>query len=203
MTSGQRFARLVTRLVVRQPALWRLLRPPMRRMFDRLAPAWDARRGVPYLEPALDALAEPPRRVLDRGTGTGRAAAVLARRWPGAEVLGVDVSERMVEEARRAAPPELGGRIRFEVADAAALPFGDGSFDLVVLANMIPFFDELARVVAPAGHVLVGFSSGAGTPIYVPPGRLRDELGRRGFTDLSEFAAAGGTALLARRGDRT
>ena len=202
MTCGQRFARLVTRLVVRQPALWALLRAPLGRQFDRLAPSWDARRGIRHLEPALDAVEQAPARILDLGTGTGRAAAVLARRWPEADVLGVDVSPGMVAEARRSLPPELAGRVRFEVADAARLPYEDAAFDLVVLANMIPFFDELARVVAPGGHVAFGFSNAAGTPIYVPPERLRAELGRRGFSDFAEFAAAGGTSLLARRTDR-
>jgi hypothetical protein len=68
---------------------------------------------------------------------------------------------------------------------------------------MIPFFDELARVVKPGGQALFAFSMGAGTPIYVPAERLRTELGRRGFTEFAEFAAGNGTALLARKGDRS
>jgi ubiquinone/menaquinone biosynthesis C-methylase UbiE len=117
-------------------------------------------------------------------------------------VLGVDFSPVMIEQARRQLPPELGGRVRFEVADAAQLPFEDASFDLVVLANMIPFFDELARVVAPGGHVAFGFSNAERTPIYVRPETLRSELARRGFTDFAEFAAEGGTSLLAHKPDR-
>jgi SAM-dependent methyltransferase len=197
-----RFARLVTRAVVRAPALWTLLRGPLRRTFDGLAAQWDPHRPVDHLGPALARIEEAPRRILDLGTGTGRAAAALARRWPGAEVLGVDLSPEMIEQARTHVPTELASRVRFEVADAAQLPYDDGAFDLVVLANMIPFFDELARVVASGGHVVIGFSSGAATPIYVSPERLRAELGRRGFTDFAEFAAAGGTSLLARRTDR-
>jgi hypothetical protein len=64
---------------------------------------------------------------------------------------------------------------------------------------MIPFFGELARVVAPGGTVVVAFSAGAGTPIYVSPDRLRRELGRRGFVDFEELDAARGTALVARK----
>ena len=96
-------------------------------------------------------------------------------------------------------PAELRDRVRYEVADAARLPFEDGAFDLVTLANMIPFFDELARVVAPGGTVVVAFSAGAGTPIYVSSERLRRELGRRGFGDFEELGAARGIALLARK----
>jgi SAM-dependent methyltransferase len=107
----------------------------------------------------------------------------------------------MLTQARQATPPELADRVRFEAADAAQLPFPRSSFDLVVLANMIPFFDELERVVASGGHVLFSFSGGPQTPIWVPPERLREELGRRGFTDFADFAAEPATALLARKAD--
>jgi ubiquinone/menaquinone biosynthesis C-methylase UbiE len=199
---GRRFARLATDVVVRRPALWRLFRGPIRRQFARVAPQWDAMRVPGHLdsfEAALDALPAPPERALDLGTGTGAAAVAIARRFPEAVVVGVDLAPEMLAEAREKTPPELAPRVRFQTADAAALPFEDASFDLVALANMIPFFDELARVVTPGGHVAVGFSSGAETPIYVSPERLRAELGRRGFTDFAEFAAGRGTGFLARR----
>jgi SAM-dependent methyltransferase len=198
----QRFARLVTDLAVRRPALWRLLRRPLRWQFDRLAAGWDEGRSpnrLRGLEAALALLDAAPARVLDVGTGTGDAALALARRWPDAEVVGVDVSERMVEEARRKLPDELAGRLRFEAGDAASLPYDDGRFDLVALNNAIPFFDELARLVAPGGHVVVGSSAGAGTPIYVAPSRLREELARRGFGGFREASAGASTGFLARK----
>jgi len=105
----------------------------------------------------------------------------------------------MLAEARRKTSPELAERIRFENGDASALPFADGSFELVAHANMIPFFDELARVLAPGGQALFAFSFGRETPIYVTPERLKEELRRRGFTEFAEFAAGQGTALLARK----
>lgn len=199
------FARLSTDLVVRWPFLWRLLRRPLRRMFDQLAPSWGLRRAPDYLAAfnlALDELDRPPTRVLDLGSGTGEPTVALARRWPSAEVTGVDMSPGMVEEATRRLPADLHGRVRYEVADASALPFPDGLFDLVTLVNMIPFFDELARVVAGSGYVLVFATQGAGTPIYVPALRLRAELRRRGFEDFAEFAAGAGTSLLSRKTDR-
>src|SRR5258708_2109919 len=171
----------------------------MRKQFDKLAPVWDARRSPEAfltVGVGLDRLAQPPKRVLDLGTGTGSVARILAERYPSAEIVAVDLSPRMIEEARsRTAAPN----VRLEVADAERLPFDDGAFDLVTLANMIPFFDELARVVAPGGHVLFSFSLGPGTPIYVTPERLRQELGRRGFAEFAELSAGAGTALVARK----
>ncbi|HEY1565311.1 MAG TPA: class I SAM-dependent methyltransferase [Gaiellaceae bacterium] len=201
MIDAQRFARLVTDAVVRRPLLWRLFRRPLRAMFDRLAATWETRIGPHHLwalELALEDV-PAPRRVLDLGTGTGVVAIALAGRYPEAEVVGVDLSSGMIEEARRKLPPAFTDRVRFEVGDASALSRPDGEFELVVLSNMIPFFDELARVVAPGGTLVLSFSKGAGTPIYVPPERLREELGRRGFTEFAEFSADPATALRAQR----
>ncbi len=197
MTLGQRFARLVTTAVVRVPAAWRLFRGPLTRSFDRLAPTWEGRLSDERLRPmteALDALPAPPRRVLDLGTGTGRVARIVSGLWPDAEVVGADVSPGMIDEARR-----IGGPVHYDVADSASLPYHDGAFDLVTLNNMIPFFDELARVTAPGGHVAVAYTMGAKTPIYVPLERVRSELLRRGFTHVADFAAGPGEALLARK----
>ena len=201
MIDARRFARLVTDAVVRRPALWRVLRRPLRRMFDGLAPTWESRIGPHHLgalELALEDLTEPGH-ALDLGTGTGVVALALAERYPEAEVMGVDLSPAMIEEARRKLPPELDGRVRFEVGDASELELPDGAFELVALSNMIPFYDELARVLAPRGTLVLSFSRGSGTPIYVPPERLRRELERRGFTEFAEFSADPATALRATR----
>lgn len=203
-TAGRRFARLATQVVVARPALWRLFRSPIRRQFGSLASSWEARIGPEGLVPlgaALDQLGEAPRKALDLGTGTGKAARVMAKRFPDIEVVGVDLAPEMVEEARRLVPPELAGRVSFEVADGASLPFPDGAFDLVVLQNMIPFFEELGRVTAPGGHAVFAFSRGAETPIWVPPEKLRTRLGEVGFGDVQVLAAGAGVAVLAARAD--
>ena len=85
--------------------------------------------------------------------------------------------------------------MRFVAADASVLPFPNDSFGLVAHANMIPFFDELVRVLEPGGQVLFAFSLGVETPIYVPAERLRAELERRGFMDFAEFAAGDGHSV--------
>jgi ubiquinone/menaquinone biosynthesis C-methylase UbiE len=195
--NAQRIARLVTDVVVRRPLLWRVVRGRVRTLFDALAPSWEDRLGPHHLTALELALAGlgPPSRVLDLGTGTGVAAFALARRFPEADVVGVDLAPAMVAEAERRRPPELAGRVRLQVADAARLPFDDGAFELVVLMNAIPFFDELARVTARGGAVVCSFSLGPETPIYVAERRLRRELGRRGFADFATFAADPATAF--------
>lgn len=85
--------------------------------------AWDPAQYLKFadhrLRPALDLLARidasAPARVVDLGCGTGNVSAVLATRWPQAQVLGVDPSDTMLAKARAEHPG-----LRFEAADAAA-----------------------------------------------------------------------------------
>ena len=197
MTLGQRFARLVTNVVVRVPFLWRVFRAPLTRNFDRLAPEWDAtrvsRERLAPMVAALESLPDAPDRALDVGTGTGAVARLMTELWPDADVIGVDASAGMIAEARRL------GRERYEIADASGLPFEDASFDLVTLNNMIPFFDELERVTKPGGLVAIAFSMGDRTPIWVPLPTVRARLEQRGFAHVADFASGPGLALLARK----
>jgi SAM-dependent methyltransferase len=202
LPAARRFARLTTRVVVSRPTLWRLFRRPLRASFDSLAPQWHDLVSVDGLAPLAEALGRleaPPARVLDLGTGTGKAAQLVAERFPEAEVLGVDLSPGMIAEAVRLLPRELAGRVRFQVADASALPLDDEAFDLVVLLNMIPFFSELGRVTAAGGAIVVAHTSGTETPIWTPPETLRGKLQPLGFERFEELAAGSGTALLARK----
>jgi ubiquinone/menaquinone biosynthesis C-methylase UbiE len=198
-----RFARFVTQVVVRMPWLWRLFRPALTRTFDRLAPTWDSRSvdqiRLGAIALALDAVEPPPQTVLDLGTGSGSVARQAAARWPDAEITGADVSAGMVEEARRRA---TSARQRYDIADASRLPYADGAFQLVALNNMIPFFDELARVTAPGGRVAIAFSRGPETPIWVPLDRVRAELEKRNFAHITTFSNGLGQSLLARKNDQ-
>jgi SAM-dependent methyltransferase len=202
---GQKFARLATNAVMRSPRLWRVFRPLMRKQFDAIAGTWDTMRAADHLAPyeaALEAIDPPPVRALDLGTGTGQGVFAIAKRFPEAEVVGVDLATAMLEEAERKTPVDLRGRVRFEASDASALPYPNESFDLVAHANMIPFLDELVRVLQPGGQALFAFSLGDQTPIYVSAERLRAELALRGLMDFAEFAAGKGTALVARKPPR-
>jgi ubiquinone/menaquinone biosynthesis C-methylase UbiE len=200
MTLGQRFVRLATDGVVRWPWLWPLFRPLIRRQFDRLAPVWDTMRmedSFASYDAALVRMSDQITKALDVGTGTGAGARLIRERFPSAEVVGVDLATGMLDEARKLVPD-----VSFVEGDAAKLPFDDKSFDLVAHQNMIPFLDEVGRVLRPGGWTLFAFSAGPETPIWVTPERLRTELERRGFTEFAEIAAGRGIAVVARAADR-
>ena len=113
-----------------------------------------------------------PQRVLDIGTGAGGSAALIARTFPAATVVGVDVSRAMVAEAqRRHSQPNL----EFRRASARRTPFGDGEFDLVTVHNAIPELHELRRLLAPGARVL---SASTFSPLaertHAERGRWRD-----------------------------
>jgi ubiquinone/menaquinone biosynthesis C-methylase UbiE len=197
---GRSYARFATNVAVRFPRFWPLVRPLIRKQFDLLAPVWDSMRSPDAfapLEAALGTVDGPVGAALDVGTGTGAAALEIAERFPSARVVGVDIASEMVERARQKASGHA--NVSFEVGDASALPYDDASFDLVTAANMIPFFDELARVVRPGGAVVVAFSLGPQTPIYVAADRIRKQLAPRGFTEFAEIEAGRGSAFVARK----
>jgi SAM-dependent methyltransferase len=94
-------------------------------------------------------------RTLDIGCGEGRVSRDLASR--GHRVTGVDLSPTLARHARAA--DELGAYV---AADAASLPFRDGSFDLAVaynsLQNVLDLHGaarEAARVLRPAGRLCI------------------------------------------------
>jgi trans-aconitate 2-methyltransferase len=78
-------------------------------------PTWDPRQYLKFadhrLRPALDLLAqiqlEDPRLVFDLGCGPGNITRLLAERWPGARVVGIDSSADMLAKARREAPAAI------------------------------------------------------------------------------------------------
>jgi demethylmenaquinone methyltransferase/2-methoxy-6-polyprenyl-1,4-benzoquinol methylase len=99
--------------------------------------------------------------VVDLATGTGDLALAIARRFPEARIVGVDLSLEMMrrgrEKARRAG---LDGRISFVVADVTALPFREGVADCVVdafllrhIPSLADAFVEFGRVLRPGGEV--------------------------------------------------
>ena len=99
------------------------------RWAGRLAGRLHARVTADLLAAALP----PGARVLDVGTGPGLLPLRIATACPQLTVDAVDLSPQMIDRARhRAAETEQAGAVTFTVADVAALPFPDATFDLVV-----------------------------------------------------------------------
>lgn len=101
-------------------------------------------------------LPPPAGLTLDVGCGEGRLTRELSQR--GYDVVGIDASAALVDEARAVDPSG-----RYEVASIDALPFADGAAELAVCVNVLPHVHdlhaaavELARVLAPDGTFLIG-----------------------------------------------
>ncbi len=136
-----------------------------------------------------------PGSVLDAGCGTGRVAVELDRR--GIDVVGVDLDERMLEEARGKAPHVrwvLGDLVDVEIARpdsaAGAATAAMREFDVIVMAGNVMVFVEvgteaaivanMARHLSPGGRLVTGFRLGL-TPLT--------------FFDYDRFAADAGLEL--------
>ena len=123
--------------------------------YDRVGAVMSFGQDPRWRRALVDAVApEPGMRILDVATGTGMVAFALAAR--GAEVVGLDQSEAMLDArpARLQRTPELAGRLSFVLGEAEALPFADGEFDALSFTYLLRYVDdpaatmrELARVV--------------------------------------------------------
>ena len=94
--------------------------------------------------------------VLDLGSATGATGRRVAKRFRRAHVVSLDLSRAMLEQTRR--NRRWLSRSSFVQADAHRLPFADGSFDLVIANQLLPWvsdfqglFAEVARVLADGG----------------------------------------------------
>jgi trans-aconitate 2-methyltransferase len=113
--------------------------------------------------PARDLLArvraDKPRRIVDMGCGPGNSTELLADRYPGAEILGLDSSPAMLEEARRRLP-----NVRFDFADATVwVP--DADVDLV-FANAV--YQWIPRHLERLARVLAALARGAALAVQMP-----------------------------------
>ncbi len=150
------------------------------------SPPWDIGRPQPAFLRLADAGALTGA-LLDAGCGTGEHTILAARR--GAEALGIDVSARAIEIARRKAA-ERGVETTFQVLDALRLDTLGESFDTILDSGLFHVFDDAARsryvaaiyaVLRPGGHLhLMCFSD-----------RQPGDWGPRRVTDAELRAAFG------------
>jgi SAM-dependent methyltransferase len=122
----------------------RVLAPVLGRLYRRVA-----------AEVAVELAARGRHRratILDLGCGPGDLVVEISRRLRDARVVGLDVSPSMLLWAGRHATTD--GRVKFVVGDAADLPFGDASVDLVVSTLSLHHWSEPADVFAEISRVL-------------------------------------------------
>lgn len=117
-----------------------------------------------FADPAADmarrAAALHPKRVLETAAGTGIATRAIRTALPAdADLVATDLNMPMLDIARTRFG--AGEKVRFEAADATALPFKDGAFDLVICQFGVMFYPdrdlgyrEVKRVLEPGGHYL-------------------------------------------------
>lgn len=179
-------------------------------LFDRWAPSYD-RPGLQLLtyRPVHDAVlarvrGSTPSTIVDVGCGTGQLTRRLARRFPDASVVGVDLSAGMLATAGGRLGGDVGRKLSLLRADAARLPFGASTVDLVVCTESFHWYpdqpgvlDGMADVLRPGGQLVIASiatatgvgerllrsATGArGTPISaLPPNRLAALLRRSDF----------------------
>lgn len=129
--------------------------------FDKII-SWGG-KGNPRLG-LLEALGHAPQTILDVCVGTAASAMLVATYFPHSRVLGVDISEDMLAEARRHI--RQNGLTNLEVKNmpAQSLALADGSFDAVMISFALHEFEpalrdkifaEMARVLKPGGTLCV------------------------------------------------
>ena len=97
--------------------------------------------------------------LLEIGCGVGAQLRLLARRYPGLCMTGVDISDNQIQRARLHLAKELSaGRLALHTAHGEELPFADGSFDAIYICfvlehipDPVAVIREASRVVAPDG----------------------------------------------------
>ena len=162
----------------------------------------EGNRGL--LDSVLEAAAPTPgTRAVDVGFGGGYTLDRLAPLVRPARVAGVEISEAMISAVRR----RCGDAYDLHRADAAALPFPDGSVDLVLSVNTIYFWpdparvlSEMNRVLKPGGRLVLGYRSRLilwTSPVTWFGFRLHSDrrvgqlLGEAGFTSAIRAARLG------------
>lgn len=141
------------------------------RMFDSIAPTYDTlnhrlslnidkgwrKRAIKQLLPFA------PKTVLDIATGTGDFAILAAQMLQPSRLVGVDISQRMMDIGlKKVVEAELQGIISFEKEDCLSLSFADETFDAVTAAFGIRNFQdldrgltEMCRVLRKGGHLSI------------------------------------------------
>lgn len=144
---------------------------PIAAMFDRISPKYDALNHLLSFnidkvwrrKAAKEVAKHHPADILDLATGTADLAIALAKHNPQARIIGIDISERMLEIGHeKVKQQKLENQIVLRFGDAATLPFEDGTFDVVTVAFGVRNFEdldkglsEISRVLKPGGQAVI------------------------------------------------
>ncbi len=136
----------------------------IQKQYDRLANIYDL-RWRNYIINTLTFLhnwekIQPQAMILDVACGTGEFERLLLEKNPTQKIIGIDISEKMLDLARQ--KYDAFSNVEFQQASVHSLPFDSDYFDVVVCANSFHFFDqpqlalqEMKRVVKPNGKVII------------------------------------------------
>lgn len=143
-------------------------------------------RSRPFFELLARVAAEDPRRVADLGCGPGTLTAALARRWPAAEVHGIDSSPEMIEAAQalpaaEARPAGGGQRLSFALGDVRDWQPG-GRVDVIVSNAVLQWVPDHLGVL----HRWAGFLQPGGWLAVQVPGNF----GQPSHAALRELASS-------------
>ena len=136
---------------------------PIAAMFDRISPKYDALNHLLSLnidkvwrrKAAKTATKKQPNAILDLATGTGDLAIALAKRNPQAHIIGMDISEKMLDIGKaKVAQQMMENQIELGLGDAASLPFEGDSFDAVTVAFGVRNFENLDNSLSEIHRVL-------------------------------------------------
>lgn len=144
---------------------------PIAAMFDRISPKYDRLNHLlsfnidkVWRRKTARAVAKKyPTSILDLATGTADLAIALAKRNPQAHIMGMDISEKMLDIGKEKVRKQgLESQIDLRPGDAASLSFDDNSFDAVTVAFGVRNFEsrdkglaEIQRVLKPDGQAFI------------------------------------------------
>lgn len=144
---------------------------PIATMFDRISPSYDQLNHLLSMnidkawrkKTAKEVATYYPETILDLATGTADLAIALAKSNPQAHIIGMDISEKMMEIGKEKVKQHgLERQIELHLGDAASLPFGDNSFDAVTVGFGVRNFEnrkqglsEIHRVLKPNGRAVI------------------------------------------------
>lgn len=130
-------------------------------MFDNISGSYDLLNhllsfgiDIIWRKKALNSLSNSPAYLLDVATGTGDFAIEAKKRYPNAEITGIDISNGMLEIGRQKIQKRSIEGIEMIQADSENLPFEDNSFDACIVAFGVRNFENLSKGLSDIRRVL-------------------------------------------------